>query len=470
MPFIGADLFNFFEKLKASYWFLPAIMALAAVFLSFIMPAFDKYYGAEWFKEIGWFYINRPDGARSVLSVIAGSMITVASVTFSMTITAVAFATGQIGPRLINNFMRDKTNQLTLGTFIATFLYALLVLRTIISASEAQDSQDAIEAFVPHISLMLAILLMLASVSVLIMYIHHIPESINISNIIARVGRALIHDIDQRFPDELDKKMDGRSTAIDPFVAENIHKDGIAVKAHKSGYIQVLDENNLKQIAIENDLRIRLEYRPGNFTVKGDTLLYVAPKNRVNEDLVNKILSCFAVGQERTQTQDLLFLSDELVEIIGRALSPGINDPFTAISAMDWFHNALAVLSTREIPGPYYYDDENKIRIVARTIDFEQFSNSVFSKIRPYVSSDRNAAMHCMKVLGELIFLVEDETHKDVLIRHARLLVEACKENLRLRMDCDVIEQRHQIILDCLKNSNKRTEYFNNTSWLGGTA
>ncbi len=469
LPF-GADLLNFLEKLKASYWFIPALMATGAIILSFVMPAIDRAFGIEWLGHFSWFYLNQPEGARSVLSVIAGSMITVASVTFSMTITAVSFATGQVGPRLISNFMRDRTNQLTLGTFIATFMYCLLILRTIISAAEAEENTKAIEAFVPHFSILVAMFFATSSVAVLILYIHHIPESINISNIIARVGKTLVYDLDRRFPQELDDTMDGRSNPAHPFIADNIRTDGMGIKSNTIGYIQVLDEIHLKEIAIQHDLRIRLEYRPGDFTLNNDILMHIAPAIRVNDEIIKEALSCFAFGDERTQTQDILFLADELVEIIARALSPGINDPFTAISAMDWLHSALAKLSARKIPGPYYYDDDGNIRIVIRTLTFEMFADSLLYKILPYIAADRNAAMHAMKVLGELIFNIDRESERNVLLKHAEILTQAAQESLKIKADRDAVAKRYDVILECLEDKSKRYEYYDNTGWLGGSA
>jgi uncharacterized membrane protein len=175
------------NTLRSKYWLVPALMALGAIALAISVVAIDRILGAHWIESVPWLYANEPTGARSLLSTIAGSMITVAGVTFSITIAALATTASTFGPRLISNFMQDRGNQVTLGTFISTFLFCVLVLRTV------RTGEDEQAVFVPHLAIIIALLFALASLGVLIYFIHHIPESINISNVLARLGRDL-HD------------------------------------------------------------------------------------------------------------------------------------------------------------------------------------------------------------------------------------------------------------------------------------
>jgi uncharacterized membrane protein len=191
-----ATLMRFADGLRGSYWFLPTVMALAAVLLAGGMVFLDTYEGSEWMDGLPWLYAARPDGARQVLSAISGSMITVAGTVFSVTIAAVVYASGQYGPRLLSNFMSDRGNQVTLGTFIATFVYCLLVLRTIRSTGEA----GAGAGFVPTLALLVGVALALCSISVLIFFIHHVPSQLHINVVIEDVGDKLLKEIDNRFP------------------------------------------------------------------------------------------------------------------------------------------------------------------------------------------------------------------------------------------------------------------------------
>lgn len=191
-------LMKYWHHLRASYWFVPALMVLSAIVLAFVTDRIDTHYSAQYISSVPWLYVSHPAGARAVLSAIATSMIGVAGVTFSMTIVSVSFAAANVGPRLIGNFMRDTGNQVTLGTFIATFVYCLSVLRTVTDDSGTGDS-----AYVPQFSLYVALILTLASVSVLIYFIHHIPESINVGRIISLVGGELEQSVRQLFPEDI---------------------------------------------------------------------------------------------------------------------------------------------------------------------------------------------------------------------------------------------------------------------------
>jgi len=162
--------------IRSSYWFVPTIMATLAIILSLTTVHIDRSYGASWMTDVWWVSLNQPEGARALLATVAGSMITVTGVTFSLTILAVSHATSHYGPRLLDNFMRDRGNQYTLGTLVATFLYCLLVLRTIRSPVSYQDTSLQFEIFVPQLSILIAIALTLASVAMLIFFPSHSRE------------------------------------------------------------------------------------------------------------------------------------------------------------------------------------------------------------------------------------------------------------------------------------------------------
>ena len=143
-------------------------MSGVAVALSFVLVQVDVWLGVGVVQKFGLLYTFGPEGARAILSVIASSMITVASVIFSITMLTLQLASSQFGPRVLRNFMRDRSNQIVLGTFIATFLYCLLVLRTVRGTDNS--------SFVPHLSVAFGALLAIASVAVLIYFIHHIAD------------------------------------------------------------------------------------------------------------------------------------------------------------------------------------------------------------------------------------------------------------------------------------------------------
>jgi uncharacterized membrane protein len=435
---VKAKILQHWDELRASYWFIPTLMALAAIVLSFVTLNADDAVGSHWIYGVSWLYADQPAGARNLLSTVAGSMITVAGVTFSITIAAVAYTTSQFGPRLLTNFMRDRGNQITLGTFIATFVYCTLVLRTIHGAGGNGD----LARFVPHISILCALLLALASLAVLIYFIHHIPESINISNVIAGIGSELNRQIERVFPDqaETDDAFAHDSSAL----PNDFLQRARPVYATGNGYIQNLVKDDLLKAAIEHNLLLRLDCEPGDFISKGKLLVLAYPAERVDDAVLEKVRGAFAWGAQRTQSQDTLFLVQELVEIAARALSPGVNAPFTATSCMDWLQSALSNLAGRPGHEQQLVDQEGTVRMFAEPLSFARFADQIFDKLRPYFSADRNAALNMMHAILQIIIDAERESDRAVLLTHAEALLAACRRHLDHPRDLDVLERLYQ--------------------------
>jgi uncharacterized membrane protein len=272
LPFL-----QLWRSFRASYWFVPSLMSILAIALGALMVWLDSGPADGLLDALGWYQQSKPEGAREVLSAIAASMITVAGVVFSITIVAISFAANQYGPRILTNFMSDRGNQITLGTFIATFVYSIVVLRTIYSG----DSE-----FVPQLAVMVAMLLALCSIAVLIYFIHHVPESIHINTITAHVGRQLISSIDKRFPacfgdppEHSDEQVEGFERAAQ--AAFGSGGNARPVECRANGYLQAIDEDNLLSVAREHDLVISIQLAPGQFVYEGRTVALAAPAERI---------------------------------------------------------------------------------------------------------------------------------------------------------------------------------------------
>ncbi|HEX6141387.1 MAG TPA: DUF2254 domain-containing protein [Geminicoccaceae bacterium] len=427
------------RTLGAKYWVIPGLMALAAIVLAILMVTLDRILGDRWFAHLPWMYGNEPSGARAVLSTIAGSMITVAGVTFSITIAALATTAATYGPRLISNFMQDRGNQITLGTFIATFLFCLLVLRTVRSADESLSS------FVPHLAIIVALVLALASLAVLIYFIHHVPESIHVSNIVARVGRDLGQQIEDLFPDQLGEA----GGAGDP-APERRPPHAVPVRAREDGYIKYVDAKRLMQLASEHDLRLHLDHRPGDFVRAERDLVWVEAPVRADQEVLDRIHATFVIGGFRSQEQDILYLVNRLVEVAARALSPGMNDLFTATNAIDWLGGGLASLARRDMPADQRRDADGRLRIVARSRTFEDVASAIFDQLRPYVAGDRNAALHLMRTLAGVAEATADRERRAVLLSHAKALRLAVVDALDHPRDVEQIEGAYADVLAAL--------------------
>jgi len=456
---------------RTSYWFIPSLMAIAAIVLSFVTTAVDSRIGSEWLEKISWLYANKPAGARAVLSTVAGSMITVAGVTFSMTILSISHTTSQVGPRLVNNFMRDRGNQFTLGVFIATFLYCVMVLRTVRNADTppaggVSDSVELAAAFVPHVAVMVGLLLAIASVGVLIFFIHHIPETIHVSNIIAGVGRELNAKIEDQFPARVGQpNNDDSERESEANLSNDFYEDAKRIGSDVVGYIEYLDSVGLMQLATQHDLVLRLLAKPGDFRTSENALLLASPESNVTDEIRDALQAKFIFGAKRTPTQDLRFQINQLVEVAMRALSPGVNDPFTAMNCMDWLQSALENLSERELPDAHRYDDDHNLRIVAESTTFDSFASLVFDQLRPYVATDRNAAIHMVEMIASIASHVSTDLHRKSLVEHATEFRELSQATLKDEQALSVISHRYRELIKLVEDDEYREHVTRTDDW-----
>lgn len=428
-----AQLIKIWNELRSSYWFVPTVMSIGAAFMSFALIALDGVIGNTWVDSVPWVYRIQADGARGLLTTVAGSMIGVAGVTFSITIAALSYTTSTLGPRLLTNFMNDTGNQITLGTFVSTFVYCLLLLRTI-RASNATDV-----SFVPHLSMLFAIFMAIASLAVLIYFIHHITESLHVSNVVGNVA----HDLDSAIAD-----YEQRSTAADKqptaFLPADFSETAVAVRADGDGYIQNLIYESLVNIADKNDLVLQLERAPGDFVGSHQVLLWAWPAASIDDDIRRSLIGAYAWGRQRTQSQDVFFLVNELVEIAARALSPGINDPYTAMGCLDWLSVALNRLARHDINQLHHFDGNGSLRVWAPGINFTSLAEAIYDQLRSYFATDRNASIHMLGRLGETGEFLTHADQRKLLREQADALREATLNAMTSARDKADVEHAHR--------------------------
>lgn len=292
-------LLLFWDGLRSSYWFTPALMLLGGGALAIALVALDERVKNESLRGLWWIFSGGAEGARSLLSTVAGSVITVAGTTFSITIAVLSLTSSQFGPRLLRGFLRDTGNQIVLGTFLATFLYCLLVLRTVRSVEEV--------AFVPHIAVTGGVALAIASVCVLVYFIQHVSRSIQAGQIIANVARELFEAIDRLFPQNVGEA--ARENAALSSLPDGWQDTARPVRAVRGGYVQAVDGDALIQLAKKRDLLLRLRHRPGRFVTEGSTLALAWPPERATgDDLEASVNDAFSLGEQRTDAQDAEFV------------------------------------------------------------------------------------------------------------------------------------------------------------------
>ena len=430
------------EYLRGTYWAVPSAMAVAALLLSVGMIQLDQAPTSRLVDQLSWVYTGGPEGARAVLSTIAASMITVAGVTFSITIVALTLASQQFGPRLLRNFLRDVGNQVVLGTFVSTFLYCLLVLRTVRGSDDAE--------FVPHLAVTVGVTLAMLSLGVLIFFIHHVATSIQASRIITNVAEDLEGAIDRLFPEAFEDEaasVDGpRASAEQPA----LHSTR-AVIASTPGYVQSIDAERLMSIAREHDVVVRVRARPGAFVRSGGVLLTMAPAPEDAHRADKRFHDAFIIGSDRTGTQDVTFFIDQLVELAVRALSPGINDPATARLCIDRLEQALCHLSGREIPAAERYDDDGRLRVLACPVTFREVVESAFDEISRYGRSSVSVTCRLLQAVGNVASCVRRGTDRTALLRAATVVAAGVRDVSLSDHDRELIARCHRAALDALR-------------------
>jgi uncharacterized membrane protein len=410
------------DRVRSSYWFVPAGLSLMAVALSTLMLYLDGRFADRMPSDAWWLYGGGDEGARVVLSAIVTAMISVTSVVFSITIVALTLAAGQFGSRVLRNFMRDRGNQITLGTFIATFVYAMLVLRTVRGVDDAE--------FVPPLAMSVGILLVFLSVGVLIYFIHHVASSIQADSVVRSIALETEDAIERLFPapigreDPEDDRPDAGKQGGDS-LPTRFDADAKAVRAPRGDHLQIVDHERLMHLAVENDLVVRLRARPGDFVVQGRIVAHVWKDGDLETELLDKVREVFVLGRSRSLQQDAEFGILQLVEVAVRALSTGINDPFTAMNCVDRISSLLCRLSGRALPGAERFDDDGRLRVVADTSSFGGFVDAGFNQIRQNAGRSMAVLIRMLEALESIGSQASTHEQRQVLEQHAALVLQA---------------------------------------------
>jgi uncharacterized membrane protein len=434
-------LLYFWDVLKASFWFLPLLLLLLGILLSTGLYYLDTQVGLEGFPTLVQNLIGGgTESARSVLSTISGAMLGMASTVFSITLVALTLASSQFGSRLLRNFMYDRLNQVVLGSFLGTFIYCLLTLKTVRTFET--------EVFVPHFSILLAILLAIVNMILLIVFIHHISVSIQADHVIADVSQHLDKRIEHFAQLGTRQEALSESKRQEQFqaAARKTAARG-EITSQRSGYIQVIDYAQLLRIAEENDLLLDIHYRPRDFIVSGVKLFeYFGPAG-ISDALRSQLLGTFILGKTRTPTGDIEFAIHQLVEIASRALSPGINDPYTAKACLDNLTAALCKVAKAPFPSAYRLDRSGQVRLKVNTTDFAGVMGAALNQIRQYGQGNPTILIRMLEALHTIQVVTEDKDRLRVVQQHAEMVLRAGKSSIQEQRDLQDLRKRADRIL-----------------------
>lgn len=409
----------FWNELMATFWFVPIFIIVLAVSLAVGLISLDHVIEIPSAKWTHFFLVSSADSARSILSTISGAMIGVAGTVFSVTLVALTLASNQFGPRLIKNFMYVRLNQVVLGSFVATYLYCLLVLNAI------KDIDGY--TYIPSISIVLAILATMANIILLIFFIHQIATSIQADKVVSDISDLIDSQMKLLFPHKMGDEV---AQTFDEQQIIDHYSYQLPIYSNKTGYVQYIDSEHVLDLVVAEDALLRLNYRPGEFLVEGVQIATLYFHEKPSKDFQEKIHSQLVLGKTKTSQQDLEFSIHQMVEIASRALSPGVNDPYTAITCIDNLTATLCHLAQAKFPSGYRVDDNEQLRIITSVMHFEGILDIAFNQIRQFAKGNTAVIKRMMHGLSILIGFVQRDKDWQAVIKHAQMVLRAAEQSI----------------------------------------
>jgi len=427
------------DELRTNLWLVPTVEVIAATALFVATGAVDKAAYRGSIRLPAWVISGSADAARQILASIAGAVITVVGIVFSITIVTLTLASTQFGPRMLRNFIRDRGTQLTLGTFVATFVYCILVLVSI----GPGDHGD----YVPHLSITMTFQLVLIDLAVLIYFIHHIATQIQLPQVIASIAKDLAHAVDAQSSDSPrgDATSPPDAVSLEELIA-TIMESGAVIRTPKSGYLQFIRHSQLVRIASEADAVLRLPYRPGHFLVEGRELASVWPPEAADH-VASYLERAQVTGPHRTLTQDVAFGVDQLVEIAIRALSPAVNDTFTAMTCVDWLGDCLCKIARVWAPTYVHRDRAGTIRVISDQVSFERLVQRAFEKIRQASWAMPAVMIRQLETLTTIMEQTTDPFQAGALMEQATMIQRANTASVQDEADRADVQRRYTALV-----------------------
>jgi uncharacterized membrane protein len=423
------------DVLRTNLWLVPAVEVAAAVVLFAGTFALDRAAADHVFTTPSWAISGSPDVARQILTAIAAAIITVVGVVFSIVIVALTLTSTQFGPRMLRNFIRDRGTQVTLGTFVATFVYAILALGSV--------GQSKNGTFVPHISITVTLALMVVDLAVLIYFLHHIAVQIQLPQVIAGIAGDLQSAIELQAGAE-SASADAEQAAL---LIASMDGEGGEVAAPRSGYLQYIEHGRLVEIAATVDAVVYVLYRPGHFIVQGHPYVRVWPPSAA-EQVGQELAGAHVTGPYRTLAQDVSFGMDQLVEICIRALSAAVNDTFTALTCIDWIGDTLYKVTGRWQPTRVYRDKTGTVRVIATETTYARLVSRGFEKIRQAGRGMPAVMIRQLDALARIMERTTSSQDRQVLLDQAAMIQRLGESTVDEPGDRADVSRAYQAVLD----------------------
>lgn len=421
---------------------MPSLMVAGSIVSAGVLIEADSDVIDRWLSQWPRLFGVGAEGARQMLATLAGSMMTVMGITFSMTLLALVLASGQYTSRILRNFMRSRITQVTLGVFAGIFVYCLIVLRTVRGSA-------GVDEFVPSLAVFFAFVMSLGGVSILIYFIHHIASSIQASSIIASVAQETNASIDRLLPEKLDQgpeEDEGRNSMIELLDERTWYP----VPAAVSGYVQSVDIDTLLRLAEDNRTIVRMEHGIGAFVVQDTALVSLALTYPPDQNTIDTLNAAYSIGRHRTVDQDFAFGIREIVDMALKALSPGVNDTSTAVMCVDYLTSILARLAGRQFPPSYRYEGET-LRVIAIVPSFEDLLADAFDQIRSNAEVNVAILARMLGALDTIGSLTIRPCHLRALDEQLQCIAELVDRCIEASHDRARLEKRLSEVREALK-------------------
>jgi uncharacterized membrane protein len=394
--------FKLFNSVKSSLWFVPVLCVLLGATLSFGTIAIDRLFD---YDLVPAGLVGGPDAALAILSTVAISMVSLTALVLTITMVVVQLAMGQFSPRIVQRILRDKPSQIAIGLFVATFVHAVLAIREVTLNGDRQGN-------VPGVAVVTAFVLVLISIAVLVMYVHHIGQSLRVSALIELVGKDTRKLIDRIYPDH----------GGDSNLARD---DDHTILAPESGVITVIGHEFLAEEARQADCVLELVPALGEFVLAGAPLFVVhGDKSRLDE---RKVVEGLVLKLEPTLDRDVAYGFRMLVDIAERSLSESpFQDPTTAVQAIDRLHEGLRQLARRPFPDGRHRDEAGEVRLIVKTMNWEAYVHLAFDEIRMTGAGSPQVARRLKSALNDLLTVAPPE-RVPILEEQLELLESATK-------------------------------------------
>jgi uncharacterized membrane protein len=394
-------------------------MGMAAVLLAWAMYRLDNLIPNEALANSRLVLSGTVGEVRSTLIDMAGTVLATAGVVFTLLTLPLSTVAAQYGSRLLRLFLRDRTTQFVLGMFVATFVYCVAAALSILPVAEHPEG--------PQLTATVGLYLMLATFASLILLVQHISTMLQAPNIAAAAGAELLDVVSTEIPADMTCGDDGKaglenrpnSQGTPDTLAET---EGYPVRARSTGYIQFIDPDSLLTLAREKNLVIHLLHKPGHFVSPDVVVALVWPADWVDEQLDQLINRAFQIGNVRTPTQDVEYAVNQLTEMAVRAMSPAINDPFTAMTCLDHMGNGLGKFIRQCEKGSYYTDQEGRLRLVLGPVTFDTLLGAAFDMLRHASCDNASVLLHMLEVIDAIGRETKAPDVRQLLLHHASLI------------------------------------------------